>query len=94
MYFWLLCVFVAARGLFSFSEQGLLLGCSVWVIIAMASLVSESGLQSAGISGCGNRLSCPTEGVESSSRDGTHVPCVGRWIFNHWTTREVCFLYL
>ena len=41
MYFWLLCVFVAARGLFSFSEQGLLLGCSVWVIIAMASLVSE-----------------------------------------------------
>ena len=28
--------------------------------------------------------------VESSwTRDGTHVPCIGRWILNHWTTREV-----
>ena len=21
--------------------------------------------------------------------DQTHVPCTGRWILNHWTTREV-----
>ena len=27
-------------------------------------------------------LSCP-------SRDQTHNPCIGRWILNHWTTREV-----
>ena len=28
--------------------------------------------------------------VESSwTRDQTHVPCVGRWILNPWTTREV-----
>ena len=27
------------------------------------------------------------------TRDGTHVLCIGRWIFNCWTTREVCFLY-
>ena len=28
--------------------------------------------------------------VESSqTRDGTRVPCLGRWILNHWTTREV-----
>jgi len=28
--------------------------------------------------------------VESSwTRDGTHVSCIGRWILNHWTTREV-----
>ena len=25
----------------------------------------------------------------SSIRDRTHVPCVGRWILNHWTAREV-----
>ena len=25
----------------------------------------------------------------SWTRDGTHVPCIGRWILNHWTTREV-----
>ena len=23
----------------------------------------------------------------SHIRDGTRVPCVGRWILNHWTTR-------
>ena len=23
------------------------------------------------------------------TRDRTHVPCVGRWILNHWTNREV-----
>ena len=23
------------------------------------------------------------------TRDRTHFPCVGRWILNHWTTREV-----
>ena len=28
--------------------------------------------------------------VESSqTRDQTHVPCIGRRILNHWTTREV-----
>ena len=28
--------------------------------------------------------------VESSwTRDRTHVPCIGRQILNHWTTREV-----
>ena len=28
--------------------------------------------------------------VESlQTRDWTHVPCIGRWIRNHWATREV-----
>ena len=28
--------------------------------------------------------------VESSrTKDQTHVPCIGRWILNHWTSREV-----
>ena len=25
----------------------------------------------------------------SKTRDGTHVPCIGRQILNHWTTREI-----
>ena len=25
----------------------------------------------------------------SWTRDWSHVPCTGRWILNHWTTREV-----
>ena len=33
--------------------------------------------------------------VESSRmRDGTHVPCVGRWILIHWATREVLIIFL
>ena len=28
--------------------------------------------------------------VESSqTKDQTHVPCIGRWILNHWITRKV-----
>ena len=38
--------------------------------------------------------SCGTGHVESSwTRDGTHVLCVGRRIFNHWTTREAPVRY-
>ena len=33
--------------------------------------------------------------VESSqTRDQTQVPCIGRQILNHWTTREVPYLEL
>lgn len=28
-------------------------------------------------------------GLICSTRDQTHVLCTGRWIFNHWMTREV-----
>ena len=27
----------------------------------------------------------------SQTSDGTRVPCVGRWIRNHWTTSEVLY---
>ena len=27
--------------------------------------------------------------LSSLTRDQTHVPCIGRQILNHWTTREV-----
>ena len=33
------------------------------------------------------------QNMESSqTRDGTHVPCIGRWTLNHWITREVLSL--
>ena len=28
-------------------------------------------------------------GSSSLTRDQTHIPCIGRWILNHCTTREV-----
>ena len=31
--------------------------------------------------------------VSSPTRDGTNVPCVGRWILNHWSTRRVPVLF-
>ena len=32
----------------------------------------------------------PPPQVESSqTKDQTHVPCTGRWILNHWETRDV-----
>ena len=33
----------------------------------------------------------------SRTKDQTYVPCIGGWILNHWTTREVpifCFILL
>ena len=34
-------------------------------------------------------LVSPQHGESSQTRDWTHVPCIGRRMFNHWTTREV-----
>ena len=35
------------------------------------------------------QLPCSMWDLSSPARNGTHVPCTGRWIPNHWTTREV-----
>ena len=45
----------------------------------------------AGFSSCNTRarLACSTWDLSSPTRDGTLVPCIGRWILNHWTTSEV-----
>ena len=32
---------------------------------------------------------CGAQAVSSPTRDGTHIPCIGRQILNHWTTKEV-----
>ena len=34
-------------------------------------------------------LGCSWHVGSSQTRDWTHVPCIGRWILNPWTTREV-----
>ena len=41
---------------------------------------------------CGTREAELPHGMwdlSSLTRGGTHVPCIGMWILNHWTTREV-----
>ena len=109
IYFWLHRVFVAACWLFSgCGEQGLLFVAMHGLLIAVASLVVEHGLQacrlqqlqhmgsvvvahglfSAGSAVVVHRLSCSRYVESSQTRAQTHVPCIGRRIFNHCTTRE------
>ena len=55
------------------------------------------GSRHAGFRSCGSQalelwltgLVAPRYVGSSPTRDPTHVPCTGRWILNHWTTREV-----
>ena len=61
-------------------------------LTAVVSLVVEPGaVERAGFSSCGAHL-VPLWCVGSSwVRDGSCVPCIGRWILNHWTTREILY---
>ena len=38
-------------------------------------------------------LVSPRHVGSSQSRDQSGVPCIARWILNHWTTREALLLY-
>ena len=38
-------------------------------------------------------LRCSRRVGSSQTRDWIRVPCIGRWILNHWTTREVPLFY-
>ena len=60
---------------------------------AQASLVVEHGVFSS-YNTCNQQVGCT--GLVALqhvgllwSRDRTHVPCIGRWILNHWTTKKV-----
>ena len=53
--------------------------------ITVASPVVELGLQEQGYVD----LVAPRHVGSSRTRDRTGVPCIGKWILNHWTTREV-----
>ena len=52
-----------------------------WVLV-VACRIFSCGMQT---------LSYSMWDVSSLTRDTTRVPCIGRWILNHWTTREVAF---
>ena len=36
----------------------------------------------------------PRQVESSQTRDQSHVPCIGRWILNHWTTGKVLWFFL
>ena len=101
---YLIYLFLAALGLrccahafSSCDEQGLLFISVHGLLIAVASLVAEHGLQGLGFSSCGMRaqqlwrtgLVAPWHMGSARTRAGTHVPFISRRIPNHCATREV-----
>ena len=58
--------------------------CRGWILDAWPAVVAAHGL-----SNCGTWVSCWQHVGPSQTRDGTRVPFIGRWILNHWATREV-----
>ena len=99
MYFYLyIYLFLAALGhhccewtFSSCSEWSLLfiwcaLGSCLWWLLLLQSTSSRLvGFSTC----CWAQLPWGMWNLSSWSRDRTHVPCIGRWIPNHWTTREV-----
>ena len=60
----------------------------ILVVLSVFSLVEVHGLSELWLLGL-----VVLSHVESSpTSDWTHIPCIGKWILNHWTTREVSFL--
>ena len=79
-----------ARAFSSCSERGLLFVAVHGLLIAVASLVVEHGVQARGLQQLWRTGFVALWHVGSSrTRARTHVPCIGRQILNHGTTREV-----
>ena len=90
IYLWLCCVFVATRGLSLVVESG---GFSPVVghglLITVGFLVVGHRLWGVWVQQL-HGLSCPAAlDCSSQAKDQTPVPCIGRWIPNHWATKEV-----
>ena len=94
--FFLLCwVFVSMHRLSLVAvSRGYTLGAVHRLLIVGASLAAEHGLWGAWASVVVHVGLVAPWCVESSwTRDQTRVPCIGWWILNHWTTREVLYIY-
>ena len=63
---------------FSFQVFGCT-GCYVWAFSSFGTWASPVAVQ---------EPTCIWD-LSSQIRDRTHIPCIGRGILNHWTTREV-----
>ena len=77
--------FIAARRLF-IVVCGLLSSCGVWAPEHMGSVVVAYRLSNCCMQA---KLLHSMWDLSSLTRDQTRVLCIGRWILNHWTTREV-----
>ena len=62
------------------------MGFSLWWLLLLLSM--GSGVQ-ASVAGAHMDLATLWHVSSSQKRGWTCVPCIGRWILNHWTTSEV-----
>ena len=87
--YWLHWVFIAVCAFSNCSKRGLL-SCSVWAShCGDFSSFAAQVLGCPGLNSCGVWAVAPRHVGSSQTRDRTCVPCIGRWILIHWTTREV-----
>ena len=99
IYFWLCWVFVAECGpSLVVASGGYSLVAVLGLLTAVSSLVAEHRLQAHGLSQLQHVSSLAVLVAlrhmgSSWTRDRTHVPCIGRWILNHWTNRETQAFY-
>ena len=59
-----------------------------------APLVTERGLWDTGSVRVATGLAAPWHVGSSPTGDGTDVPCIARWILNHWASREAPRVYI
>ena len=94
LFFWLCWVFIAGPGFTELQQAGVTLHCGAWASHcggfscygARALATWAWQLWFVGLVASGHVAS-------SQTRDRTSVPCIGRQILNHWTTREVLTLF-
>ena len=103
-FFWLCWVFVAVHRLSLVVASGgySLLHCMGFSLRWLV-LLQSIGSRCAGFSSCGMQaqlwllwpsgLVAPQHVGSSRTRGQTRVPCIGRWILNHYATREVPLFY-
>ena len=108
IYMWLHWVVVAVWTSSSCGQWGLFFTVVCGLLTAVASLIAGHGLygtwaqqlQLVGSRAWVKQLwpmglaACSMWDSSSQTKDGTHVPCIGRWILNHWTTREVPEIFI
>ena len=94
------CIFIRVAGLqsekkffiiylFTFGCTGFSLVVVRRLLIAVASLIAEHELGCLGSAVAAWGLSCPLACGIFPDQDSTHVPSIGRRIFNQWTIWEV-----
>ena len=62
--------------------------CGAWTSYCSGLSCCRAGALECRLSSCG-AVAPRHVGSSSLTKDWTCVPCIGRWILNHWTTRKV-----